>query len=175
MTDSGQQAREVTYHAADRGATCTLSCLAFSCLLLGIGMGLWFIAGGIWKMAVALLALAAGISLVAFVRSPMRGRWEVTFDLDAHVIRLYTRVHGKASTEEIGFDEVQRIGLTPIERDTSKGEAVTFQLPVIYLKGDREPIRFDERLSVRDPERAQQMLAEMNELLGERRAMGNRQ
>jgi len=177
VADSGQQAREVTYHAVDRGASCLLGCLALSCLLLGVGMGLWFVTGGmaIWKAAVAVLGVGAGISLVAFLRSPMRGRWEVTFDPEARIVRIYTRVRGKASTEEIGFDEIERIGLTPVERETSRGEMATSQLAVLYLKGGREPVRFDERLSISDPERAEEVLAEMNELLGEQRAMGNGQ
>ncbi len=174
MADSGQQAREVTYHAADRGASCLLGCLALSCLVLGVGMGLWFATGGmaIWKAAVAVLGVGAGISLLAFLRSPMRGRWEVTFDPEARIVRIYARVRGNAITEEISFDEIERIGLTPVERETSQGEIADFQVPVLYLKGGRAPVRFDERLSISDPERAEEVLAEMNELLGIRWAIG---
>jgi hypothetical protein len=167
MPEAGRQEREVTYHAADRGASCTLGCLILVCFLLGIGMGLWSISGGagIWKTVVGALALLAGIGLITFLRSPVRGRWEVTFDVDERVIRFYSRVHRQASTEEISFDEVARIALTPIERETSGGEIVAFQLPVIYFKSGREPLRFDERLSIREPQRAEDVLREMNELL----------
>ena len=166
MTNEAHQPGEVTYHAADRGATCSLGCIASLCFILGIGMGLWFIWGGIWKAIVAVSALLSGIGLVTFLRSPTRGRWEVTFDPEARVVRYCTRVRRRETTEKISYDEVDHIALAPIERETSRREVVTFQLPVIHLKGGREPIRFDERLSIRDPERAEEVLKEMNELLG---------
>lgn len=168
MPDESGKRKEVTYHAADRGASCALGCVAFLCFVVAVGMGLWFILGGAgtWKVVAGVLGLGAGFGLAAFLRSPRRGRWEVTFCPEERVIRFYTRVRAEVSTEEISYDEVERIGLTPIERETSGGDTVSFQLPVIYLKGGREPCRFDERLSIRDPKRAQEMLEEMKGLLG---------
>ena len=166
--DSGHESREVTYHAADRGASCAVGCLAFLGFALAIGMGLWSVLEGMgtWKLVVGVVGLGSGVGLVAFLRSPRRGRWEVTFDPEARVIRFYTRVRGEVSAEEISYDEVERIGLTPVERETSAGDTVTFQFPVIHLRGGRDPLRFDERLSIRDPKRAQELLEEMKGLLG---------
>jgi len=136
---SGGQ-REVTYHAADPGASCVLGCLASLGFALAIGMGLWFMLGGMqaWKVVVGVLGLGAGFGLAAFLRSPRRNSWEVTFDREERVIRFRARVGGEVTTGEISYDEVESIGLTPIQRETSEGEAVTFQLPVIYRKGGRD-------------------------------------
>ena len=161
----GSQSRAVTYEAADKHASCALGCYATACFALGIGMGLWYLSGGIWKAIVAVLGLLSGIGLVLFLRSPARGKWEVTLDPDERVIRLLTRVRGVESLRAISYDDVSHIELEEIERETSDGESATFRRPVIYLTGGREPVRFDERLSVRSAARAQEVLEQMRRLM----------
>jgi len=159
---------EITYHAADQFGSCALGCVVFSCFAVGAGMGLWYLLGvpSPWKLVVAVPALMSGIGLVVFLRSPKRGCWEVTFDPEARVVRLYARERGEVTTQEFGFDEIEGISLRPVERISSEGRAVTFQLPVLQLRGGRGLVRFPEKLSVRDPERAEQVLEEMKQLLG---------
>ncbi|MCD6361688.1 MAG: hypothetical protein J7M38_12610 [Armatimonadetes bacterium] len=165
MGESDMSDRSVTWEAADKGASCALGCVATSCLLLGLGFGLWYISGGVWKLVVAIPLLLAGMGLAMFLRSPRRGRWEVTFDPDARVITLLTRVEGREQVQVINYDDVAGIELEQIRRRMSDGEVTTFQRPVILLTGGREPVRLDERLSVRDPEHAREVLEQMRGLL----------
>lgn len=165
MPETGAPDRSVTWEAADKGAGCALGCIATLCLLLGMGMGLWSLAGGAWKVVLAVVLVGAGIGLAVFLRSPRRGRWEVTFDPDARTITLLSRVEGRESAQVIGYDEVARVELEEIQRDTSRDGVATFHRPVIVLTGGREPVPLDERLSVRDPEHAREVLDQMRALL----------
>ena len=165
MSATGAPDRSVTWEAADKGASCALGCLAGMSLLLGLGFGLWFLGGGAWKLLVAALLIGAGFGLALFLRSPRRGRWEVTFDPDARTITLLSRVEGQESVRVIDYDDVAEVELEEIERTTSGGEVVAFQRPVIVLTGGREPVRLDERLSVCDPEHAREVLDQMRRLL----------
>ncbi len=166
MAPSGPEAGPVTWEAADKGASCALGCLAGLCLLTGGALALWSLTGGIWKLILALPGLVAGAGLVAFLRSPWRGRWEVTFDPGERTITVLTRVHGRQTVQVIGFDEVAGIELEPIARRTSGGEIATFYRPVLQRKEGRAPLRLDERLSVRDAEHAREVLQQMRALWG---------
>ena len=154
----------VTWEAADKGASCAMGCIASTCFALAVGMGLWWLSGGLWKAVVAVVAMLGGLGIMAFLRRPSRGKWEVTFDPGERVIRLLTRVNRRDEVREIGFDDVARIALEEIQRETSDGKLATFQRLVIHLEGG-DVVALDERLSVRDKTRAQETLAQMREMI----------
>ncbi len=157
----------VTWEAADKGASCALGCVAILLFTVALGCGLWFLSGGVWKIVLAAVCALGGIGLVVFIKSPSRGRWEVTIDPGERVIRLVTRVDRQTTVREIAFDNVQSIQLEEIEREASNGEVLTAHLPVIHLVGEAEPVRFDQRLSVRSASRAAEVLEQMRGLLAE--------
>ncbi|MGC9318719.1 MAG: hypothetical protein ACP5KN_11880 [Armatimonadota bacterium] len=154
----------VTWEAADRGASCTMGCFATLLLLLGLGSLLWYTTGGTWKLIVGGVSLAAGVGLVLFMRSRRRGRWEITIDPEPEVVRIFTREMGVENEREIPFAQIQEIELREIRRDVTIGENVPYQLPVFRLC-DGEEVALDERMSIRDPDRAEETLARMRKLV----------
>ncbi len=155
----------VTYEAADRGATCCMGCWAWTMLLAGIGLGLWYITGGTWKLVAGGALIAAGVGLLLFMRSSRRGRWELTFDRDRREVIMRTRVQGTEVERMIPFHEIKSIELEEITRDVTTGDDVPFLRPVFHLNsGERLPV--DPRLSVKDPERAREVADEMRGILG---------
>ncbi|MEA3403267.1 MAG: hypothetical protein U9R79_18640 [Armatimonadota bacterium] len=163
MADEASE-NAVTWEAADRGASCTMGCFATLLLLIGLGALLWFFAGGAWKLIVSGVSLAAGVGLLLFMRSPMRGRWEITIDPEPEVVRIYGRRRGVVDEREIPFDQIEAIELREITRDVTIGENVPYQLPVFRLV-DGEEVALDERMSIRDPDRAEETLARMRKLV----------
>ncbi len=67
---------------------------------------------------------------------------------------------------EIPFAHISSVELREITRDVSTGSAVPYLLPVFRLEAGEE-VALDERLSIKDPERAEEVVAEMRGLLSE--------
>jgi hypothetical protein len=164
-SDEAPKKRIVTYEAADRGAVCCLGCQAWALILAGVALGVWYLfAGGLWRAVIALILLVGGIALARHL-SVGRNRWEVSFDRDRRIVTLLSAVSGEKHVREIPFDSIEDIALREITRDTSAGENLPHQLPVFRLISGEE-VALDERLSVRDPDRAAEVREEMRELLG---------
>lgn len=157
---------EVTWEAADRGATCALGCIAAILITGGVGVGIWgAITGGVWQVIVAALCLIGAAGVIWFVHSPRRGRWEVSFYPGRRVVEVYMRVEGEEHEREIPFDDIAEIRLEEITRDVTAGEDMPYLLPVFVLRnGDQ--VALDRRMSVRDPERASEIVERMEKLVG---------
>jgi len=155
----------VTYEAADRGAVCALGCIGWLLILVGAGFGLWYIGGGLWKLVVGLPLLLGGLGMVWYLRSPLRRRWELSFDRTREVAIIRTHSREGREEREIPFADIEAIELAEIVRDVSEGENVPYLLPVFRLRGG-ETVRLDREMSVRDPERAEQVADEMRYLVG---------
>lgn len=160
-----REQRVVTWEAADRGASCCLGCWAWVMILGGAGLGVWYVTGGAWKLAIGLLLMAAGAGVLLFMRSSRRGRWEIRFDRDRREVTLFSRKGGEEITRVIAFDEIVAVQLEQIKRDVSTGGDVPHLRPVLYLRSG-EQVPLDERLSVKRPERADEVLRQMREILG---------
>lgn len=162
----------VTWEAADRGARCTLGCTVFLLLAAGLGLGVWSFWGGVWKPIVGAVLLLVGIGLLLWMRSPARGRWEISFDPDRKLVRLTSCKGSESSEREFDFREIAEIELEEIRRDVTTGENVPYLLPVFRLKNG-ETVRLNERMSIKDPERAREVVEQMRALIGRRRAGGS--
>lgn len=157
--------RVVTYEAADRGAVCCLGCQAWALILGGVGFAVWYLlAGDLWRIIVGLILLIGGFALWRYL-SKGRNRWEVSFDRDRRVVTLLSRVAGETEQREIPFDEITAVELRTITRDVSTGEDVPHRLPVFVLASG-ERVALDERLSIKNTERADEVAGEMRTLLG---------
>lgn len=157
--------RVVTYEAADRGAVCCLGCQAWFLILAGIALGVWYAyTRELWQIITGLILLVGGLALQRYITSG-RNRWEVSFDRDRKVVTLLTQVKGTRERREIPFEEIAAVVLLEISRDVSTGDDVVHYLPVFRLNSG-ERVELDYRLSVKDPERAQEVLDEMQSLLG---------
>ena len=154
----------VTWEAADRGARCTLGCMVFALLAAGLGLGVWSFWGETWRAIAGAVLLLAGIGLLRWLRSPARGRWEISFDPDRRVVRLTASKGRESSEREFGFREIAAIELEEITRDVSTGENVPYLLPVFRLRSG-EVVRLSERMSIKDPERAREVVEQMRELI----------
>jgi len=164
---SGADENVVTWEAADRGARCAMGCSIIVLLLVGVAL---VIAGALrgpswWMVGVGGLCVLAGIGLLLFIRSPRRGRWEISFDGDRRVVRLVASEGRQVTEREFGFGEIRAIELEQITRDVSTGDNVPFLLPVFRLKNG-ETVRLHERMSIKRPERADEVIAQMRELVG---------
>lgn len=158
----------VTWEAADRGARCALGCTVFALLIAGLGLGVWSLWGGAWKAVAGILLLLGGVGLLHWLRSPARGRWEISFDPDRKLVRLTSRKGSEASEREFGFREIAAIELEEIRRDVSTGKDVPYLLPVFHLRSG-EIVRLNERMSIKDPERAREVVEQMWALIGRKR------
>ncbi|MFP4248290.1 MAG: hypothetical protein ACLFU7_01450 [Armatimonadota bacterium] len=162
---AGTQKRIVTYEAADRGAVCCLGCQAWTLVLGGAGFGLWYLlAGELWRVVIGGILLIGGIALMRHL-STGRNRWEVSFDRERRVVSLLTQEGGTREVREIPFDEIGAVLLREITRDVTTGEDVPHLLPVFELQSGGK-VALDERLSIKDPERAEEVAEEMRALLG---------
>lgn len=155
----------VTWEAADHGARCAVGCTVVVLLLVGFGLGVWSLWGGFWWAIIGAAPLLAGVGLLLWIRSPARGRWEISFDLQRRIVRLTSSRGHESSVREFGFREVADIELEEIRRDVSTGENVPYLLPVFRLKSG-EVIRLDKRMSIKDPERAREVIEQMRALIG---------
>jgi hypothetical protein len=157
--------RVVTYEAADRGAVCCLGCQAWTLILGGLGFGVWYLlARDLWRVVIGGILLIGGIALIRHL-STGRNRWEVSFDRDRRVLTLLSQQQGTREVREIPFDAVEAVLLREITRDVTTGEGVPHLLPVFHL-GSGEKVALDERLSIKDPERGEEVAEEMRALLG---------
>ena len=159
----------VTYEAADRGASCCLGCWATTMMIAGAGVLLWYVAGGSWKLIVGGVLILAGAGLFLFMRSSRRGRWEVTFDSDRREVLISSSSQGTYVERAIPFQEIVAVELEQITRDVSTGDDVAFLRPVLHLESG-EQVEFDERLSVKSPSRAEEVVEEMRNIVGLRDA-----
>ncbi len=161
---AGKQ-RVVTYEAADRGAVCCLGCQAWALILGGIGFGVWAAFDAhLWRAVVGAILLIGGIALNRYLATG-RNRWEVSFDRDRRLVTLFSYEGGSREVREIPFDDIRAVLLRDITRDVTDGENVPHRLPVLQLvSGEKVPL--DERLSIKDPERAEEVAEEMRALLG---------
>ncbi|MGD9495148.1 MAG: hypothetical protein AB7Y46_02440 [Armatimonadota bacterium] len=158
--------RTVTWEAADRGARCTLGCTALLLALLGVALAIWGGVRGAWWMALlAGLCVLGAVGLLSFLRSRALGRWEISFERERRVVRLYARERGEERVREFAFAEIAAIELERISRDVSAGEGVPYLLPVFRLKSG-ETVRLDTRMSIRDPKRAEEVVTQMRALVG---------
>lgn len=159
-----QKQRVVTYEAADRGAVCCLGCQAWVLILGGIGFGAWFyFEEGIWRVVIGAILVVGGFALHRYIAG--RNRWEVSFDRDRQVMTLLTQERGTREVREIPFGSIEGVMLQEITRDISDGENVSHHRPVFRLSSG-ERVAVDPRLSIKQPDRAQEVLEEMRELLG---------
>ncbi len=159
-----EEKRIVTYEAADRGAVCCLGCQAWVLVLAGVGFGIWYATDrDLWRIIVAGILLMGGLTLYLYLRK--RNRWEVTFDRDRQVVTLFSSVAGDVEKREIDFDRIEAVSLREITRDVTTGEDVPHQLPVFHLEAGEE-VPLDQRLSIKDSERAEEVADEMRALLG---------
>ncbi len=167
MTPAGQADDVITYEAADRGANCAIGCTVVMLLALGPVLAIWGALRGLdwWMLGFGILSVLAGVGLLAFMRSARRGRWEISFDRDRRVVRLYAREGGQETAREFAFHEIAEIELEQITRDVSTGDDVPYLLPVFRLKGG-EAIRLHERMSIKNPERAEETVNGMRALVG---------
>ncbi|MGI5819875.1 MAG: hypothetical protein ACOX9R_17465 [Armatimonadota bacterium] len=157
--------RVVTYEAADRGAVCCLGCQAWVMIFAGAGFGAWYLLqGDLWRIIVGLILFIGGTALARYVTAG-RNRWEVSFDRDRRVITLLTRIGGTTERREIPYEDVEAVVLQTITRDVTGGDDVPHHVPVFRLSSG-ERVVLDERLSIKDPDRAEEVLAEMRTLLG---------
>lgn len=157
--------RVVTYEAADRGAVCCLGCQAWVLVLAGIGFGVWYyLEAQLWRGVVGAIFLIGGIALYRHIVKG-RNRWEVSFDRDLRVVTLFSQERGTRQVREIPFDNIEAVILRDITRDVTSGERVPHKLPVFRLNSG-EKVALDMRLSIKDPERAEEVAEEMRELLG---------
>ncbi|HCA45854.1 MAG TPA: hypothetical protein DEP45_00470 [Armatimonadetes bacterium] len=154
----------VTYEAADRGAVCCLGCHAWLLILGGIGLVVWYLFGeGVWAAITGAILVVGGLALSRFlVRG--RSRWEVSFDRQRRVVTITSCVSRGTLVREIPFAQIVSIELREITRNVSTGSDVPYQLPVFRLTSGEE-VALDERLSVKDSERAGEVLEEMRRLL----------
>jgi len=158
--------RVVTYEAADRGAVCCLGCQAWTMILAGVAVGVWYgFSGDLWKIIVGLILIIGGIALSRYLTTG-RNRWEVSFDRDRRIVALTSLVDGERQAREIPFGEIEAVELREITRDVTAGEGVLYRLPILRLLSGEE-VALDERLSIKDPERAEEVLEEMRALLAE--------
>lgn len=164
---SGAGENVVTWEATDRGARCAMGCSIMVLLLVGAVLA---IVGALrgpswWMVGFGGLCALAGIGLLLFMRSPRRGRWEISFDGDRRVVRLTARERGQVAEREFRFREIRAIELEQIARDDSTGKNVPYLLPVFRLNSG-EIVRLYERMSIKRPERAEEVVAQMRELVG---------
>ncbi len=165
QTGAGTQKRIVTYEAADRGAVCCLGCQAWALILGGVGFGVWYLlAGELWRAVIGGVLLIGGIALIRHL-STGRNRWEVSFDRDRRVVSLLSQEGGTREVREIPFAAIEAVLLREITRDVTTGEDVPHLLPVFELRSG-EKVALDTRLSIKDPERAEEVAEEMRTLLG---------
>ena len=158
--------RVVTYEAADRSAVCCLGCQAWTMVLAGVAGGVWYgFSGDLWKIIVGLILIIGGIALSRYL-STGRNRWEVSFDRDRRIVALISLVSDERQAREIAYSEIEAVELREITRDVTEGEDVPYRLPVFRLLSGEE-VALDERLSIKNPERADEVLAEMRALLAE--------
>lgn len=167
--EDGDQADDrqnvVAYEAADRGAVCCLGCQAWSLILGGVGLAVWYLfAGELWRIIVGLILLIGGGALWRYLAKG-RNRWEVSFDRDRRVVTLLSQVAGDTESRDIPFDEIVAVELRTITRDVSTGDDVPHRVPVFVLSSG-ERVELNERLSIKDPERANEVADEMRGLLG---------
>lgn len=157
--------RVVTYEAADRGAVCCLGCQAWVLVLGGIGFGVWYYyETDLWRGVIGAILLIGGIALHRYLATG-RNRWEVSFDRDRRVVTLLSQERGTRQVREIPFGDIEAVILRDITRDVTAGDGVAHRLPVFRLKSG-EKVALDTRLSIKDPERAEEVAEEMRELLG---------
>ncbi len=163
MSEAGENV--VTWEAADRGARCAMGCSIAVLLLVGVVLAVLGLLRGPnwWTLGFGGLCGLAGIGLLLFMRSPRRGRWEISFDGDRRVVRLVASERGQVTEREFGFGEIRAIELEQITRDVST--AVPYLLPVFRLKSG-ETVRLYESMSIKSPERAEEVVAQMRELVG---------
>lgn len=157
--------RVVTYEAADRGAVCCLGCQAWALILAGIGFGAWaFFDAQLWRAVIGAILLIGGIALNRYLATG-RNRWEVSFDRDRRLVTILSYEAGSREVREIPFEDIRAVLLRDITRDVTSGASVPHKLPVLQLvSGDN--VALDERLSIKDPERADEVAEEMRALLG---------
>ncbi len=156
----------VTWEATDRGANmCLFGCVPLGLFCVALGFGIWAIWGGWWKLIVVALAVAGIVGIVLFQRSPRRGRWEISFDPGAEVVRICRGRGSDETVQEIPFEKIEAIRLQAIHRDVTEGQGVEFFVPVFHLRGG-EQVRLDERMSIRNPDRAEEVVEQMRELAG---------
>ena len=155
----------VTYEAADRGAVCCLGCQAWLLVLGGIALVAWYFLRevGVWAPVVGAILVLGGLGLSRYLARG-RNRWEVSFDRQRRVVTITSCVRRKTQTREIPFADISFIELREITRDVSTGSAVPYTLPAFRLVSGEE-VALDERLSIKDPERAEEVAAEMRGLL----------
>jgi len=164
---SGPDQNVVTWEATDRGARCAMGCSIIALLLVGVALA---IVGALrgpnwWTLGFGGLCALAGVGLLLFMRSPRRGRWEISFDGDRRVVRLVASERGQVTEREFGFGEIRAIELEQIARDVSTGDNVRYLLPVFCLKSG-ETVRLYEGMSIKSAERAEEVVAHMRELVG---------
>ncbi len=159
--------RVVTYEAVDRGARCALGCISLVLLLIGVTLAITgaMRGGNPWLIGLGVLAVLAGAGQLAFMNSPARGRWEISFDCDERVVRVFCREKGTETRQEFPFEDIAAIELERITRDDSTGDNVPYLLPVLHLKNG-EVVRLNERMSIKDPERAEEVVNQMRALVG---------
>ncbi len=158
--------RVVTYEAADRGAVCCLGCQAWTMILAGVAVGVWYaFSGDLWKIIAGLILIIGGIALSRYLATG-RNRWEVSFDRDRRIVALTSLVSGETQAREIPFGEIESVQMREITRDVTTAEGVPYKLPILRLHSGEE-VALDERLSIKDPERAEEVLEEMRSLLAE--------
>ena len=163
--EQDEKQRIVTYEAADRGAVCCLGCQAWLMILGGIALGVWyFYERDLRQAVVGAIVLIGGIALRRYLATG-RSRWEVSFDRDRCVVTLVTQERGTREMREIPFDDIKAIIVRDITRDVTSGEDVPHKLPVLELRS-QEKVALDRRLSIKDPERAEEVAAEMRALVG---------
>lgn len=164
---SGADENVVTWEATDRGARCAMGCSIIVLMAVGLALAIVGVLRGPswWLIGLGGLCALAGVGLLLFVRSPRRGRWEISFDGDRRVVRLIASEGGRVTEREFRFSEIHAIELERITRDVSTGDNVPFLLPVFRLKSG-ETVRLYERMSIKDPDRAGEVVAQMRELVG---------
>lgn len=167
MADRSAPDRVVTYEAVDRGARCFLGCMSLLFLLVGVTVAITgAVRGGSpWLIGLGVLGVLAGAALLAFMNAPARGRWEISFDCNRRIVRLVCRERGIETRQEFAFQDIAAIELERITRDDSTGDNVPYLLPVLHLKNG-EVVRLNERMSIKDPERAEETVNQMRALVG---------
>ena len=166
MSDDQAQ-RVITYEAADRGAVCCLGCQQWTLVLIGVALIGWYAYSRVlWALVVGIVLVLAGVGLGRVLRSSRRGRWEISFDRDRRIVTIVSQTRGGTTERVLPFDEIATVELEEIRRDVSTGDDVPYLRPVLHLTSG-EIVPLDERMSVKRPDRAQEIAEQMREIIAE--------